>query len=207
MTNGLTWLGHASFRLETSSTTVYFDPWQIKGGPKADLILVTHEHHDHLSIEDIDRLSTSETEILCSPSCLEELAHRRARAVHPGERVHVAGIAVEVVPAYNTDKPNHPQSAGHVGYIVESDGRRIYHAGDTDVIPEMEQVRCDVALLPMGGTYTMNADQAAQAAARIGAKVVVPMHWGRLVGTERDVERMQSLMPEGARLIVLSPSE
>ena len=203
MLQGLTWLGHASFRV-VGEKIVYIDPWQLTGGPQADLILVTHAHHDHLSVEDIDRISGPDTEILCPPDCVAQLPGRKVRAVRPGDALVVAGIPVQVVPAYNTDKPNHPRSAGHVGYIIEIGGRRIYHAGDTDLIPEMTGIVCDVALLPMGGTYTMNADQAAAAASAIHPQVVVPMHWGRLVGTEKDVERLMRLMPAAVRLVVMT---
>jgi L-ascorbate metabolism protein UlaG (beta-lactamase superfamily) len=203
---GVTWLGHASFRIVDGSV-VYIDPWKLSGGPRADVILVTHGHHDHLSVDDIALISGPETIVLCPPDCLAELVASRAQAVRPGDALQVAGVKVQVVPAYNTDKPNHPRSAGHVGYVVEIGGRRIYHAGDTDVIPEMSEVVCDVALLPMGGTYTMNAEQAAQAAETIDPQVVVPMHWGRLVGTEKDVERLRKLMPKGVRLVVMTPEQ
>jgi len=169
------------------------------------LILVTHGHHDHLSPEYIKRISGPTTLVLCPPDCVSEVPTGQARAVRPGDQLQVAGVFVEVVPAYNTDKPNHPRSAGHVGYIVSTGGRRIYHAGDTDLIPEMDTIQCDVALLPMGGTYTMDAEQAAQAAARIRPQIVVPMHWGRLVGTQRDVDRLKSLMPDGVRLVTMVP--
>ncbi len=203
---GLTWLGHASFRIVAESV-VYIDPWKLSGGPQADLILVTHGHHDHLSVDDIALISGPETTVLCPPDCIAELRASRAQAVRPGDALQVGNVKVQVVPAYNTDKPNHPRSAGHVGYIVEIDGRRIYHAGDTDLIPEMAGVVCDIALLPMGGTYTMNAEQAAQAAERIGPQIVVPMHWGRLVGTEKDVERLSRLMPKGVRLVVMTAEQ
>jgi len=126
-------------------------------------------------------------------------------AVRPGDLVELGALRIEVVPAYNTNKPNHPQEAGHVGYIIEIGGRRIYHAGDTDLIPEMDEIRCDVAMLPMGGTYTMNAQEAAEAVERIGPKVAIPMHWGRIVGKSGDVRRFQELAPASVQIVVLEP--
>lgn len=198
---GIEWLGHASFRI-TGEKTVYIDPWQIEGGPLADIILVTHDHRDHLSPEDIAKISTPRTVFVCPQFCASKL-QGQVRGVKPGDKIEIEGVHIEAVPAYNTNKPNHPRKAGHVGYIVEMGGRRIYHAGDTDLIPEMSQFKCDVALLPIGGTYTMNADEAADAVLRIRPKVVIPMHWGRIVGGETDVERFRKLVPEDVQVVVL----
>jgi L-ascorbate metabolism protein UlaG (beta-lactamase superfamily) len=200
---GIEWLGHASFRLR-DEMVIYIDPWQIAGGPPADVILVTHGHRDHLSPEDIAKVSTPETVLVCSASCAGEL-QGNVHAVRPGDLVELGALRIEVVPAYNTNKPNHPQEAGHVGYIIEIGGRRIYHAGDTDLIPEMDEIRCDVAMLPMGGTYTMNAQEAAEAVERIGPKVAIPMHWGRIVGKSGDVRRFQELAPASVQIVVLEP--
>ncbi len=201
LVRGIEWLGHASFRI-VADRVIYIDPWQLEGGPLADIILVTHEHGDHLSLDDIDKISTPDTILVCSKSCAEEL-QGQVREVEPGDTVDLGALRIDVVPAYNTDKPNHPQGKGHVGYVVELDGRRIYHAGDTDVIPEMDEIECDVALLPIGGTYTMNAEQAADAVRRIGPRVVIPMHWGRIVGGESDVSRFRELVPESVEVVVL----
>jgi L-ascorbate metabolism protein UlaG (beta-lactamase superfamily) len=180
MLQGIHWLGHASVRID-DAITIYIDPWKVAEPKRADLILVTHEHFDHLSEDDIAEV----------------------RAVVPGERFEAAGVWIETVPAYNTDKPNHPQSAGHVGYVVELAGRRIYHAGDTDLISEMKDIRCDVAILPVGGTYTMNATEAAQALEVMQPQFAIPIHWGEVVGSEKDARRFQSLAPEGVQVEIL----
>lgn len=201
MIEGITWLGHASVLIE-DGITIYIDPWKVREPKQADLILVTHEHFDHLSADDIAKLRGPETVIVASERAAAKLTGD-VRAVAPGQRIQVAGVWVETVPAYNLRKPNHPKAAGHVGYIVELEGRRIYHAGDTDLIPEMADIQCDVALLPVGGTFTMNAKKAAQALERIRPQVAIPIHWGEVVGSERDAKRFQSLAPEGVRVEIL----
>jgi len=205
----LHWLGHASFRLD-GPPTIYFDPWNLKGGlPQADVVLISHEHHDHCSPEDVARISGAGTVIVASTGAAQRL-RGNVRALRPGERTTVAELEIEAVPAYNVDKfrsagvPFHPQEAGHVGYVVTVEGVRLYFAGDTDHIPEMADIRCDVALLPVGGTYTMDAQEAAQAAADIGPQVAVPMHWGAgVVGTRRDAERFRDLY--GGEVAILEP--
>jgi len=201
---GIHWLGHASFRLEGNGPTVYIDPWRIQGGPEADLILITHGHHDHLSVEDIAKVAKPETVFVCPSSCAAEL-RGDVRVVAPGGSVRVGTVLIEAVPSYNTNKPNHPKEAGNVGYIIEMAGQRVYHAGDTDLIAEMANIRCDVALLPVGGRYTMDAAEAGQAAARIRPRQVVPMHWGTIVGSAKDVQVLQRHLPEDVELVVLKP--
>ena len=201
----ITWLGHASFRI-SGPLVVYIDPWQLSEEPPADLILVTHDHRDHFSQEDIDLISTPDTIVVCPTACAQNL-RGQVREVQVGDMVEIGEVTIQVVPAYNTDKPNHPKSAGHVGYVIEMGGERIYHAGDTDLIPEMSDITCDIALLPVGGTYTMNAEQAAQAAERIGPQVVIPMHWGRIVGDEDDVRTLRQMMPQGIEVIALEPPQ
>ncbi|HUX77881.1 MAG TPA: MBL fold metallo-hydrolase [Anaerolineae bacterium] len=197
----LHWLGHASFRLD-GPPTIYFDPWRLKGQPpQADVILISHEHHDHCSPQDVKRITGPGTVIVASHGAAKGL-RGDVRTLRAGERTTVGEVEIEAIPAYNVNKSYHPKQAGHVGFIVTVGGERIYFAGDTDRIPEMTSVRCDVALLPVGGTYTMDAEEAAQAATDIGPKVAVPMHWGAgVIGTHADAERFRSLY--GGRVVIL----
>ncbi len=199
----LHWLGHASFRLD-GPPTIYFDPWKLEGEPpQADIVLVSHEHFDHCSPEDVERISGPGTVIVANPGAAKDL-RGDVRVLRPGERTTVGEVEIEAVPAYNTDKSFHPRQAEHLGFIVTVGGERLYFAGDTDRIPEMADIACDVALLPVGGTYTMTADEAALAAADVGPQVAVPMHWGSgVVGTRDDAERFRSLY--GGEVVILEP--
>ena len=199
MIDDIHWLGHDSFRLDGSST-VYIDPWKLSAdAPPADLILVTHDHFDHFSADDIARVSTPRTTLIGPASVTAQVVGVAAITLSAGETTTVGGVNVTAVPAYNINKfraPGevfHPPAAGGLGYIVELDGRRIYHAGDTDAIPEMREVRCDVALLPVSGTYVMTAEEAGEACRMISATAVVPMHFGDIVGTAADAARFEGL--------------
>jgi L-ascorbate metabolism protein UlaG (beta-lactamase superfamily) len=196
MVENIAWLGHDSFRIE-GSRTVYVDPWKLAGGaPPADVILVTHDHFDHLSKDDIAKLTKPGT-VVVGPREVTAQVKGETRTIAAGETIEVGGVTVSAVPAYNTNKfrePGrvfHPQADGKVGYIVELDGRRVYHAGDTDVIPEMSEVDVDIALIPVSGTYVMTADEAAQACEVIKAGVVIPMHFGDIVGSVDDARRFK----------------
>jgi len=195
MVENIKWLGHASFKL-TGEKIIYIDPWKIKGGEKADIVLITHEHYDHCSPEDIARIVKEDTVIVTVADCQSKVlkSNKEIKLVEPGTKVNVKGIQIEAVPAYNTNKQYHLKENQWVGFIVTINGKRIYHAGDTDFIPEMSQLKnIDVALLPIGGTYTMNAQEAAQAANTIKPKVAVPMHVGDIVGSRADIEKFKSL--------------
>jgi len=204
---GLRWLGHDSFQLEGPPLT-FFDPWKLKGVlPKADLVLVSHEHFDHCSPDDVDKLRGPQTVILAAPLAAGKL--EGARAVRPGETVHACGIDIQAVPAYNLNKfraPGqvfHPDSAGHVGWILDIGGVRVYHAGDSDLIPEMKGLQVDIALLPVSGTYVMTIDEAIEAAKLISPQVVVPMHYGDIVGSDNDGALFAAGYP--GRTVVLQP--
>jgi L-ascorbate metabolism protein UlaG (beta-lactamase superfamily) len=201
----LHWLGHDSFRLD-GPPVIYFDPWQLKGRlPVADLILIGHEHHDHCSLGDVRKIKGPGTVILAGSSAAEVLPD--ARAVKPGNHLSIAGIEIETVPAYNVNKfrspgvPFHPKEANHVGYVITVDGVRLYHAGDTDAIPELAEIECDVALLPVSGKYVMTAEEAAEAARTLSPQIVVPMHYGSGIGTTGDGQRFAELY--GGKVAVL----
>jgi len=200
----LTWLNHASFRIAAGGHVVYIDPWKVEGAPHdGDLIIVSHEHYDHLSPDDIAKVAKDDAEILASTPAVARLG--RGRAVSPNETVTLAGIEVETLPAYNPTKRYHPLSAGGLGVVITLGGLRIYYAGDTDLIEEMGRLEhIDVALLPVGGTYTMNAVEAAQAAQRITPAVAIPYHFGDIVGTMADAEVFASA---GCPVKILQPGK
>jgi L-ascorbate metabolism protein UlaG (beta-lactamase superfamily) len=188
------WLGHAGFRVKTRAGTVYIDPYRTSGGPPADVVLITHDHFDHFSRDDVLRLASGRTTVIGPATVIEQLKGRTI-SIAPGDSVEVDELEITAIPAYNTNKldsegrPFHSRDAGWVGYLLRDSARRIYHSGDTDVIPEMDQAAgVDVALLPVSGTYVMTAIEAAEAARRIEPRVAVPMHWGTVIGTEQDAQ-------------------
>lgn len=201
----LTWLGHASFRLEHSTTSVYIDPYNVLDGKKADIILITHGHYDHCSIPDIMRLVKPDTEIVITPDSTSKLSHKvtqgNTRLVKPGDAFSIKDVKVEAVPAYNLEKQFHPKDNQWVGYIVTVNGVRFYHAGDSDAIPEMSRIRADVVLLPIGGTYTMNAEEAAGVVNVMKPKLAIPMHYGSIVGSLDDAKRFKELCRCEVRLL------
>ena len=190
----LKWYGHASFAIE-SSKIIYIDPWNIPASaPKADLILVTHSHYDHLSPSDINRLKKVGTTIICSEDCLDKLSGD-VKTMSPGQELEVKGVKIKAVSAYNASKAFHPRNNKWLGYMITIEGVAVYHSGDTDFIPEMKNLgKVDIALLPVGGKFTMNAEEAAKAADVIKAEVSVPMHYGAgVIGDEKDAKRFVEL--------------
>jgi L-ascorbate metabolism protein UlaG (beta-lactamase superfamily) len=181
----LAWLGHDGFRIDAGGKTIYFDPYQISGGPTADLILISHEHFDHYSPEDLAKIQGENTVIVTEKTTAAKLTGD-VRIMKPGESISVDDIKIQAVPSYNTDKDFHPAGNEWLGFIVEVEGVKVYHAGDTDFIPEMKDFDVDIALLPVSGTYVMKADQAVEAALAINPKLAIPMHYGAIVGDEQD---------------------
>jgi L-ascorbate metabolism protein UlaG (beta-lactamase superfamily) len=193
MTSDIHWLGHDSFRIEGENMVVYIDPWNLGKAPMADLILVTHEHHDHCSPADIAKVQKADTVVVTITAAARALTGE-IQVVKPGDQVTVKGVPIEAVPAYNVNKfrspgvPFHPKEAEHVGFIVTLGGYRIYHAGDTDYIPEMETFDVDIALLPVSGTYVMTAAEAVEAAKAINPQLAIPMHVGAGIGALTDAD-------------------
>jgi L-ascorbate metabolism protein UlaG (beta-lactamase superfamily) len=198
------WLGHSAFRIEDTSTQIYIDPYKLPENlPKADIIFITHAHYDHFSIEDIARIKKDNTIIVATKDVTSKIGKGTVTVV-PGQNYTVGRLKVMTVPAYNLDKKFHPKGNNWVGYIITlSSGQRIYHAGDTDFIPEMRKVITDIALLPCGGTYTMTAQQAAEAANTFKPKVLIPMHWGEVVGSKADAEEVKKLYK--GETVILKP--
>ena len=203
MVENIHWLGHDSFKVVGKNVTVFTDPFRLKKSDRADIILITHEHYDHCSPEDVQKIQTPDTVVVATADCASKLSGN-IKTVKPGDVLEIKGVKIEVVPAYNTNKEFHPKANGWVGYIFEVDGRRIYIAGDTDYIPEMKDFKdVNIALLPVSGTYVMTADEAVQAALDIRPDVAIPMHYGSIVGTESDAERFAEKLKGKIEVVIL----
>lgn len=206
----IVWYGQAAVSFVADGKTVYVDPLNLPAdAPPADLILVTHPHGDHFSPNDLTGIAVQGRTLIAGPAevvkGVADWWQGKTMALVPGQALKLQGVAVETVPAYNVVKAqNHPKAAGWMGFVVVVDGLRLYHAGDTERIPEMKAVKADVALLPLGQTYTMNSvREAADAALDTGARVVIPIHWGMYEGSRGDVDNFAKLLPGKLEVAVL----
>ena len=194
---------HSSIKI-SKGKTIYVDPFKIeKDTNDADIVLVTHDHYDHFSPEDIEKIINNET-IIVAPKIAKALSKMRNTVlVEPNNVYEVKGIKIETIPAYNVNKQFHPKDNQWVGYIIEIENIRYYIAGDTDVTSENKQVNCDVAFIPVGGTYTMNYTEAAELVNAIKPKIVVPTHYGDIVGEKDDGEKFKMLLDEDIECEIL----
>jgi L-ascorbate metabolism protein UlaG (beta-lactamase superfamily) len=201
MVKDIHWLGHDTFKI-VGEKVVYTDPFKIKKKDTADIILITHEHFDHCSPEDVKAIQGPKTMIVATSDCAKKLSGK-VKIVKPGDKINVEGIDIEAVPSYNTNKQFHTKDKGWVGYIFVVKGQRIYIAGDTDYIPEMKNFKVDIALLPVSGTYVMTADEAIKAALDIKPKIAVPMHYGSIVGSTDDAKRFAEGLKGKIEVLIL----
>lgn len=199
------WLGHASFKISSEGKTVYIDPWKVEASPgDASVVLVSHGHYDHCSESDIEKVSGPETKILGPADVAGEI--KNSQVLKPGDSITADGMNITGVPSYNPEKQFHPKSNNWLGFLIRLGGLSIYYAGDTDLTEEMKSLgEVDVALLPVGGTYTMGAEEAAASVEHIKPKRAIPYHWGDIIGDRDDAERF--LKAAGCEVTVLQPGE
>jgi len=200
------WLGHAGFLIKDRKVT-YIDPYNIKrDSEKADLILITHSHYDHCSVADMNKIIKEGTKIVVPADCQSKITRFNIpieiQVIEPGQELIYEDIKISTLPAYNIDKPFHSKDESWIGYLIKINGLLIYHAGDTDVIPEMQKLtgyqrdKKFIALLPVGGRFTMNSEEAAEAAKIIKPFLAIPMHYGSFVGNNEDAQEFIQLCKE-----------
>ena len=201
-------LYHSSIRI-SKNKIIYIDPFKIdKNYNDADIVFITHDHFDHYSEEDIDKVINENTTIIIPEELLTKILRKGINknaviTVESNKEYMVQGIKFETIPAYNTNKTFHPKENDWVGYIITLDGIRYYIAGDTDITEENRKVKCDVAFVPVGGTYTMDFKEAAQLINEIQPKIAVPIHYGSVVGTKQDATDFIKLLHPSIKGIIL----
>jgi len=198
----ITWTGHAGFKILHGNKKMYIDPYKLSKKYKnifdADIVLITHNHFDHLSIEDLKNIINERTVIVSAQECLSQLKPLKVKesiGIDPRSNVRVDDLAVEAVPAYNVNKEFHPKNDKKIGFITQFGNDRIYHTGDSDLIPEMKDTSPTIVLIPVSGTYVMTAEEASKAVNElINPKIAIPMHYGTIVGNKEDAIRFSELV-------------
>ena len=213
MLNNIEWLGHATIKMSNSDKIIYIDPYNIaETDMDADVIFVTHSHYDHFSEEDILKIKKETTKIVITKDLYQKtlelgFGEEDIVTVKPNEEYQIEGIKFTTIPSYNMNKKFHPKENNWVGYIIEINNVKYYVAGDTDSTEENKKVECDVAFLPVGGTYTMTADEAAELANIIQPKIAVPIHYGSIVGTEANAEKFKEHLDKKIKYLLCLPLE
>lgn len=198
--DGVTWFRGSSVRIRRGGVEIHVDPLGLNEDSSADVILLTHPHYDNFSEADIARVRTPET-VVVAPASMKKLLADADHFMRPGDMLQLDGFDILAVPAHNVDKKFHTPEHGWLGYVFTIEGTTYYHAGDTDFLPSMSGIRCDVAFLPCGGHYTMGVEDAAKAGIACGAEVIVPIHWGEQHGTRSEIERLAELLPDRVRIL------
>jgi len=198
--DGVTWFRGSSLRIRRAGVEIHIDPLGLTEDSVADVVLLTHPHYDNFSEADIARVQNADT-ILVAPATMKKLVAEADHFMRPGDMLQLEGFDVLAVPAYNVEKKFHTPEHGWLGYVFTVGDATFYHAGDTDFLPSMADIRCDVAFLPCGGHYTMGVEDAARAGEACGAQILVPIHWGEPHGTDEDIERLAALFSGEVRVL------
>jgi L-ascorbate metabolism protein UlaG (beta-lactamase superfamily) len=202
---GITWFRGSSVRIRQMGVEVHIDPLGVDEDSKANFVLLTHPHYDNFSEDDIARVRNAET-VIIAPTSMKKLLGDADHFMRPGDMLQIDGFDVLAVPAHNLEKKFHTPEHQWLGYVFTIGDTTYYHAGDTDFLPAMRGIRCDVAFLPIGGHYTMGVEDAARAGEACGAEIIVPIHWGETHGTEEDVERLRDLFSRKVEVLPTSPT-
>lgn len=202
MVSNIRWLGHDGFLIKAGDKNIVIDPYELESAVEADILLISHDHFDHCSVDDAAKVVKPGTVIVTEKDSAAKLSGD-VRVVAPGDVVEIGDVTVTAVPAYNTNKDFHPKGNGWLGFVITYNGVRVYHAGDTDFIPEMEALDVDIALLPVSGTYVMTWDEAVEAAKKIMPQIAIPMHYGGIVGTSEDADKFKAALDGVCEVVVL----
>ena len=208
MLNNIQWLGHSTIKI-LGDKIIYIDPYNIKEDfNDADIIIITHNHYDHFSKADLNKCRNSNTRIVITEDLYEEVIQlgfykEKVRTVLPNNNYIIEGLSFSTIPAYNIDKQFHPKNNNWVGYVININNTTCYIAGDTDITDEARKVKCDVAFLPVGGTYTMDYNEASDLANDIKPKIVIPIHYGTIVGTIQDALKFKSNLNSNIKCVIL----
>lgn len=198
------WYGHDTFTLEKRGITICIDPYKLSRSIHANIILISHNHFDHLSLDDLRKISSPNTIIVAANECISQLSKIPSKeriGLVPGQEKTLSDVKIKAIFAYNinkinpdTRKPFHPKEDNKIGFLVNMGGISVYHTGDSDLIPEMTDLKPDILLAPVSGTYVMTAKEAAEAVEKIKPKVAIPMHYGTIVGSETDAKEFKNMV-------------